>query len=253
MEQNTLRGRTALITGAAVRVGREIARAIAAEGADVVVHYRNSKAEAEMFAGELRDQGVKSWTIQGDFERPEEYSTLVRRTLDLTGALDILVNNASIFPKNTIRDVDFSGIVRNMEVNAWAPFELSREFARHAGRGDIINLLDARIHHYDWSHVAYILSKHVLKVLTEMTALEFAPDIRVNGIAPALILPSAGMSRETFEKLAKTVPLQRDGSPADIAGAAVYLLQARFLTGMVIDVDGGLHLMEYRNGPHRGA
>jgi NAD(P)-dependent dehydrogenase (short-subunit alcohol dehydrogenase family) len=251
MEQNTVRGRTALVTGAAVRVGHEIALALADEGANVVVHYRNSKEEAESFARELADRGVKSWTVRADFEKPEEYTSLIRRTLDLAGSLDVLVNNASIFPRNTLQDVDFPSVVRNMEVNAWVPFELSREFARLAGRGDVVNLLDARIFQYDWSHVAYILSKHMLAVLTEMTALEFAPDIRVNAVAPALILPSAGMSEEAFRQLARTVPLQRDGSPEDIARAVVYLLRAGFLTGMTINVDAVLHLMEYRNGPPR--
>jgi hypothetical protein len=139
---------------------------------------------------------------------------------------------------------------RTIQVNAWVPFLLSRDFARLAGRGKIINLLDTMIEGYDWNHAAYILSKQVLALLTRMTALKFAPAITVNAIAPGLILPPSGKGQDYLEERARTVPLQRHGSPRDIADAAVYLLKSDFVTGQVVYVDGGRHLMENDHGPH---
>jgi NAD(P)-dependent dehydrogenase (short-subunit alcohol dehydrogenase family) len=250
MSGTNLHGKTALVTGAAKRIGREIALALASEGVNVIIHYRSSYEGAEGLLGELAKMGVRAWTVQADFEKSDEPEHLIENALAAAGTLDILINNASIFPKDTLHNIDFSGLVRNMQVNAWVPFVLSRDFARIVGRGNIINLIDSRVNQYDWNHAGYILSKHVLMVLTEMTAIQYAPDIRVNGIAPGLILPSAGMSEEDLDRLGHTVPLRRHGEPSSIAQAAVYLLKAEFVTGMVINVDGGLHLMEYRNGSH---
>ncbi|MHB9027861.1 MAG: SDR family oxidoreductase [Candidatus Latescibacterota bacterium] len=250
MRETNLHDKTALVTGASKRIGREIALALASEGVNVIIHYRSSSGEAEKLAGELSKMGVRAWTVQADFEKSGDNEHLIEKALETAGALDILINNASIFPKDTLQNMDFAGFMRNMQVNAWIPFVLSRDFARIVGRGDIINLIDSRINQYDWNHVAYILSKHVLAVLTEMTAVQFAPAVRVNGIAPALILPSAGMREEELDRLGNTVPLKRHGDPSAIAQAAVYLLKAEFVTGMVVNVDGGLHLMEYRNGSH---
>ena len=137
-----------------------------------------------------------------------------------------------------------------MQVNAWAPFVLSREFAKQVGRGKIVNLLDSRLNSYDWSHVAYFLSKHVFSVLTKMTALQFAPEITVNVVAPGLILPPLGKDQSYLDPLVGKVPLKRHGSPRDIAEAVIYLLGSDFVTGQVIHVDGGQHLTGYSNGPH---
>lgn len=250
MTQKRLQGQTALITGAAKRIGREIALALAGEGVNIVIHYRSSAEEAEEFHGHLADQGVKSWLVKADFENAEETETLIGRTVEIAGSLDILVNSASMFPPNTLNDMSFRDLVQNMQVNAWAPFVLSREFARRVGRGKIVNLLDPRLNGYDWSHVAYYLSKHVFSVLTEMTALEFAPEITVNGVAPGLILPPPGEDPSYLERLVDTVPLKRHGSPRDIAEAVIYLLKSGFVTGQVINIDGGQHLVEYSHGPH---
>ena len=173
----------------------------------------------------------------------------VDRTVDEFDRLDILVNNAAIFPLDSLATVTFEDLVRNMQVNAWAPFVLSRDFARVVGRGKIVNLVDSRTHDFDWTHVAYILSKHVLDVLTRVTALKYAPDITVNGVAPGLILPPPGKDESYLDRLTDTVPLKRHGSPEDIAEAVLYLLKSDFVTGETIAVDGGRHLKEYDSGP----
>jgi pteridine reductase len=244
-----LHGKTALVTGAAKRIGAAISLALAREGANVVLHYHGSGDEAGRLRDKITALGVSSWLLQADFEKPQEYETLIERAIETAGGLDMLVNNASLFPVDSLATVTFESLVRNMEVNAWVPFVLSRDFARLAGRGKIVNLVDSRTHDFDWTHVAYILSKHVLDVLTRVTALRYAPNITVNGVAPGLILPPPGEDQGYIDRLTHTVPLKRHGSPEDTAEAVVYLLKSNFLTGEVINVDGGRHLKEYQSGP----
>jgi len=245
-----LKGMTALITGAARRIGREIAIALADVGVNVVIHYRSSAAEAERLSTDLAARGAKTWLIEADFESSEQARQLFSMALDSAGTLDILVNSASLFLPNTLNDMESSDLMRHIQVNAWAPFVLSREFARRVGRGRIVNLLDSRIVGYDWSHVAYILSKRMFATLTEMMAVEFAPGIAVNGVAPGLILPPPGKDEIYLNDLAKTLPLKRHGHPGDIADAVLYLLKSDFVTGQVLFVDGGRHLMEQDRGPN---
>ncbi|HET7317614.1 MAG TPA: SDR family oxidoreductase, partial [Nitrospirota bacterium] len=144
----------------------------------------------------------------------------------------------------------FGDVMRHMHVNAWTPLVLSREFARLARRGTIINILDTKIAGFDRKHAAYILSKHMLSVVTRLCAVEFAPEITVNGIAPGLILPPNGKDETYLDKKAKALPLKRHGGPEDVTEAALYLLRSRFVTGQVIYVDGGRHLLEADNGPN---
>jgi NAD(P)-dependent dehydrogenase (short-subunit alcohol dehydrogenase family) len=247
---NGLQGKVALITGASKRIGRALAIALAEEGVDIVAHDRRSlEAETAKVCGEVEDCGARSWKVIADLEKPEEYESLVALALQAAGSLDILINNASVFFPNTLMDVGFGDLTRHLHVNAWTPFVLSREFARLARRGKIINLLDTKIAGHDPAHVAYILSKHLLAVLTGMCALEFAPEITVNAVAPGLILPPAGKDDAYLEQLAQKLPLKRHGGPGDIADAVLYLLRSDFVTGQTIFVDGGRRLVEDGNGP----
>lgn len=245
-------GKTALITGAGKRLGRATALALAAEGVNVVVHYRSSEREARELVAELGALGGKAWAVQADFAQPEGFETAIARARAAAGAIEILVNNASIFSADTVAEVTFEAVTKAAQVNAWAPFALSRAFARQAERGTIINLLDAKLTDYDWPHVSYLLSKHMLAVLTRMTALEFAPRITVNAVAPALILPPPGKDEEYLDELAAAAPLKRHGDPQDIADAVVFLVRSEFITGQVIYVDGGWHLGEGRDGSDPG-
>ena len=213
-----LKGKTALITGAAKRIGRNMALTLADRGINVVTHFNRSDSEARQLAQQLRQKGVKAWTIQADFRRPDEYQTLVERVWQTAGGLDILINNASIFATETLNDLTWSGLSTNMEVNAWVPFILSRTFAERIGRGKIINLHDSRL--------------------------------TVNAVAPGLILPPPDKDESYLQSLVHTVPLQRHGEPQDIADGVAFLIQSDFITGQVIYVDGGRHLHEYSNGSH---
>lgn len=243
----TLKGKTALITGSAVRIGREIALAFGRNGVNVIIHYNNSKVHAEELKSELIKMNVKAWALHGDFREAHKYEDFMDECIQTAGSLDILVNNASVFPKKTINDLSFKDLTIDMEVNAWAPFALCRAFANRVKSGSIINMLDQRITSYDWTHAGYIVSKHVLFVLTRMAAVTFAPGIRVNGIAPGLILPPPGQPMSYIENMVNTVPLKKHGDPTDIAEAAVFLASSSFVTGEVIFVDGGRHLMEYKS------
>jgi len=250
MAGDTIHGKTALITGAAKRIGRATALALAAEGVNVIVHYRSSADEARQLQRELGERGVRSWAVQADFARPQDYETLIERALAAAGSLDFLVNSAAAFAADTLDDVTLQNVTAMAQLNAWAPFVLSRSFAQRVGRGKIVNFLDTRVQGYDFSHVAYILSKHMLALLTRMMALEFAPDIRVNAVAPGLILPPPGKDEGYLRQLAATVPLKRHGGPQDVAEAVVFLIKSDFITGQVIHVDGGQHLGEQADGPH---
>jgi pteridine reductase len=246
-----LPGKVALVTGAGKRIGRAIAIELAEAGVHVVVHDRRAlERETAKVCSEVVDCGVKSWQVLADLEKPEEYESLVAQSFKSAGSLDFLINNASLFLPNTPMDVGFGDVTRHLHVNAWAPFVLSREFARLADRGKIVNLLDTRIIGYDRAHMAYVLSKKMLSTLTMMCALEFAPGFTVNGVAPGLILPPQGKDENYLDELAKTVPLKKHGGPGDIAAAVLYLLKSDYVTGQILYVDGGRHLGEEEHGPH---
>jgi len=164
------------------------------------------------------------------------------RAVELAGPVDILVNNASIFPADTITQVDPREIHSNMQIHAITPLLLSRALAAQGREGHIVNMLDARIVDYDRRHAAYHLSKRTLFTLTRMLALELAPRVVVNAVAPGLILPPTGEDESYLEKMARTNPMHKHGCPQDVAEAVLFLLKSDFITGQVIFVDGGRHI-----------
>ncbi len=242
IEDTTLEGKTALVTGGAKRIGRAVACALAAEGVNVVVHYRSSASEAEELATKLQTGGVQAWTVRADLEDAGEAGNLLDRAVELAGPVDILVNNAAIFPESRLADFDVADLHANINVNAVAPALIARKFAAQGREGAVINLLDCRIDDYDEEHVAYHLSKRMLFDLTRMMAVEYAPKIRVNAVAPGLILPPEGKDEDYLASLASTNPLNRYGSPDDVTRAVSFLLRSPFVTGQVIYVDGGRHM-----------
>lgn len=244
-----LDGRVALITGGARRLGRETALVLADHGVNIVLHYNRSDQEARQLASELDRKGVKSWTVRTDFRHPDQYGSLIERARSLAGSLDILINNASMFPAETLGELEWGAFSADMEVNAWVPLVLSRDFARGLARGSIVNLHDTHLAGFDFKHTGYILSKHVLAVLTRMLALELAPRITVNAVAPGLILPPPGADASYLGSHAQLLPLQRHGGPGDIAEAILFLLRSDFITGHVLYVDGGRHLRERERSP----
>lgn len=251
MIQPDLKGKTALITGGAKRIGAACALALAGAGADIVLHYHRSFREAEKTAEKIRGLEVNAWPLKADLESEEETRGLFENALDMTGGLDILVNSASIFPDNTVDTFTWEDLEQNLRVNTWAPLLLSRLFAaqerfsgledppKAAKLGNIVNFLDTRITDNDKNHAAYALSKRNLFTLTRMLSLACAPGIKVNAIAPGLILPPPGEDEGYLEKLRHTNPMRRVGKLEDISSALLFLVTNSFISGQVIFVDGG--------------
>jgi len=223
-------------------LGKAIALGLASEGANVIVHYGRSADQAAQTADKARAAGVKAWTLQADLAQPETAAELFARAVDLAGPIDIVVNNASIFAADSVLEVMPNDIARNVQIHGIAPLLLSRAMAAQERPGHIVNLLDSRITDYDRAHAAYHISKRMLLTLTQMLALELAPGIAVNAVAPGLILPPPGKDESYLREMARTNPLNRHGGPADIVRAVVYLLTSGFVTGQVLFVDGGSHM-----------
>jgi pteridine reductase len=225
-----LEGKRALVTGGAVRIGAAIVKALQTAGVEVVVHYRRSEAAAK---------ALSQCTVEADLGCIEDCAGMIERA----GPLDILINNASLFTKDSLADGTPGRVLREFNVNLFAPLELTRQFAAQTQSGAVVNLLDRRIRANDTSCLPYSISKKGLEELTKLSALELAPGIRVNAVAPGPILPPPGGSDDDFRELAGIVPLVRFPVPEDIADAVLYLLRADYCTGQIIYVDGGQHLL----------
>lgn len=240
--RRALSGQVALVTGAAVRVGREIALTLAAEGADVVIHYRRSEREAAELCAELSRRGAGAWMIRADLDDPDQAEKLIDGTLENASRLDILINSASIFPVSRLSTLDLDSLLQSIRIHAWAPLVLSRKMGATASQGSIVNLLDSGLVGYDREHAGYAIGKLVLSHLTRVLALEMAPRFTVNAVAPGPVLPPVGQGEGYLESRARELPLQRVGSPRDIARAVAFLVESPFITGQTIFVDGGGHL-----------
>ena len=237
-----LAGQTALVTGAGRRLGRAIVLALARAGANVALHYHTSADAAEETAAEAGLLGVRAWLFEADLSSPDAAARLVERVACETGGLDLLVNNASIFPESTFSDSTAEAVLDNVNVYALSPMYAARAFAAQGRPGAIVNMLDAMVADYDRRHVPYHLSKRMLLTLTRMMAVEFAPLVRVNAVAPGLVLPPEGKGPEYLASLAHTNLLQRHGSAEGVADAVLYLMRAGFVTGQTLYVDGGRRL-----------
>jgi pteridine reductase len=237
-----LKGKTALVTGGAKRLGRSISLALAEAGVHLIVHYNTSASEAKDLCAELEQKQVKAQAVQADLSDPCMAERFIPEILKSVKMIDFLINNASIYPSNELQDFSVKDFSENMNTNALSPVLLARSFSAQQKEGAIINLLDTRITRYDHKHVAYHASKRMLFSFTKMMALEFAPLIRVNAVAPGLILPPAGKDESYLEALADSNALRQTGRTQDVTQAILFLLQSPFVTGQVIYVDGGSHL-----------
>ena len=239
-----LKDRTALVTGAAKRIGRAVALALAEAGADVVVHYRGSRGEAEATASLIRQAGRRAWCVQADLADGDQAAALLARAAEAaSGPVDILVNSASAFTADTVMDFTPQSLLASVQLHAMAPLVLARAFAtQRIPAGDIVNFLDSRMEDYDRRHVSYHLGKRMLWAITRMLAMELAPAIKVNAVAPGLILPPEGRDEQYLAGLAHTNPLNRVGSVGSVAAAVRMLVESDFITGQVIYIDGGRHM-----------
>lgn len=238
---------TALITGGAKRIGKSIALCLAKRGYDLVIHYNNSKTEAENLKIEIEKLGVNCSLIKADLLDSKQVSDLSLQMQKFPN-WNLLVNNASIFRKSKFLESSIDELEKNFLVHVKAPMILSKALAENCAKnnlsGNIINMVDKNIVRYETKYFDYILSKKTLSEATKMLALQLAPQIRVNGIAPGFILNSIdeeNPSEETKNLLAK-IPLKKKASEDDIVNGVKYLLDSDFITGHILFIDGGASL-----------
>ncbi|MCA1901945.1 MAG: SDR family NAD(P)-dependent oxidoreductase, partial [Candidatus Hydrogenedens sp.] len=193
---DSLNGMNALITGSALRIGRAIALRLAKEGVNLLLHYNTSEEEVISLAKELKSYSIKTAILKADLINPQSANSLYEQTINIFGEIDILINNASIFPVKLFDSFSYHDLISSINIHSWAPLQLSRRMKKQHKKGVIINFLDSRLWDYDDKHISYYLGKQLLRTLTRMLAMELAPNIRVNAIAPGLILPPPGETEE---------------------------------------------------------
>jgi pteridine reductase len=245
--------RVALVTGGAVRVGRAISMALLEAGYDLAVHYRSSKEPAQTLAAQAHELGRRCVPIQGDLSEPSAPEALVAATTEAYGRLDLLVNSAASFDTRPLARVDAAAWDEVMSLNARAPHLLVRAAAAllRAARGAVVNIVDLSAYQAWTEHPVHAVSKAALAHLTRVQARALAPDVRVNAVAPGAVLPPDDYPQERWRALRDRTPLQRLGTPEDVARAVLFLAQADFVTGQVLAVDGGRLLGP--EGPPGGA
>ena len=236
---------TALVTGAATRIGREIALALAGDGWAVAVHYRRSESEALEVVGRIRENGGRAEPVRADLSVEAEAAALLPQVHRRVGPVGCLINNASEFERDEIADMTRTSWDAHLETNLRAPAVLMQDMARllPAGRrGAIVNLLDQRVLNLTPHFVSYTVSKAALWTLTRTMAMALAPHIRVNAIGPGPALPSKRQSQSDFDRQIENLPLLCAGTPQEIAAAIRFILAMPSMTGQMIALDGGQHL-----------
>lgn len=245
----------ALITGAARRLGRDMALTLARSGWDVAVHYAGSENAASELVDELRGLGRQAVALQADLLEEEAMATLVPRAADaLGGPLTCLVNNASIFEYDNVRTATRESWDRHFLSNLRAPFVLTQKFAdavpevgtdtdgEPLASASVVNIIDQRVRKLTPEFMTYTLAKSALWTFTQTAARALAPRVRVNAIGPGPTLQGSRQSDTHFAAQRRATILQRGSNPSDISQALLYLLHAPAVTGQLLCVDGGQHL-----------
>jgi len=240
--QSPLAGRTALVTGGAIRVGRALSLCCARMGMDVAVHYRSSAVEAEETARDCRDLGVRASTVTGDLAVASDCRRVVADARGALGGLDVLVASASSFDARAFADIDEAHIDAGLAVNLRAPLLMAQAAApgmRAGGFGRIVFMSDVAGLEPWPRFLVHSVAKAGLVMLTRGLAQELAPEVTVNAIAPGTVLMPDGYTQAALHRSEEKAVLGRVGSPDDVAGALRYLLEADYVTGHTLVVDGG--------------
>ena len=246
---------SALITGAATRIGKEIALGLAALGNNIVVHYMSSKEQAEQVVREARLYGVQAESIKADLLNDNEVDGLISKASGLVGSpLNILVNNASIFEYDNIETVSIKSWNRHIGSNLKAPLFLMQEFSKQVfeggvdsngenmPHGNVVNIVDQRVLKKTPEFFTYSLAKMGLWSMTQTAAQALAPKIRVNAIAPGPTLKGHRQEKAQFERQRRSTILKRGSAPVEILEAMKFILKTPSITGQLICIDGGQHL-----------
>lgn len=245
MSTMELHGRTAIVTGGAVRLGRAISLALAREGANVYIHYNRSEGPAAQLRDEIIASGGTAAVGSGDLSDPRTAGSIVDAAIEALGPVSVLVNSASGFPTDTLQDVSVDAWRRTMDLTLGSPIFLTQAFAERMDKekmGAVVNVTDMKTDRPYLQHLSYVIAKGGVDTLTKAAALALAPHIRVNAVALGVILPPPGESEEYLSALAAELPLARAGGADVVADTVVYLARNDFVTGEIIRLDGGAHL-----------
>ncbi len=241
-----IESKTVLVTGAAKRIGREVALELAANGWNIAIHYRESMAQALQTQQDCLGKGVKAAVFQADLSIEAQVKSLVPNVLTTFGRLDALINCASTFELDTNELLDFSEFNKHLHANLAAPIILSQQLYEHvkvhAKQGCVVNFLDQKLWNVNPDFLSYSMSKAGLQMATTMLAQSFAPHVRVCGVAPGLTYPSFLQTQEQFNQSIKYSLLGTITDPADLAKTVRFLLETPSITGSSIVVDAGQHL-----------
>lgn len=237
-----IQGRTALVTGSAIRVGREICRELARRGANIVVNYRSSAGPAAELVDDLRSLGVDALAVQGDVSRSADVGRIGEEARRKFGKIDVLVNNASIYPRMPLAQTTEADWDESIAVNLKGPYLCCMEFGRRMvenGEGAIVNVTDWAVYRPYKDYLPYLTAKGGIIFMTRAFAVELAPQVRVNVIAPGPIQPPADLDEDERRRAASGTLVGHWGGGQEIAQAAAFLIEADFITGVTLPVDGG--------------
>jgi len=237
--------KTAFVTGSAKRIGSVISEQLASAGWEVILHYNHSRDDAVRLSEKLKQLYPERVfpVFQCDLSVGDAVLSAFNRLPDGIDKIDALINNASIFDAGKIDDTSLGFLRKQMMVNFEAPFLLMQAFKNQFGEGSIVNLLDTKIVKNEGTHAAYLLAKKSLAELTRMAALDFAPEIRVNGVAPGPVLPPPRKSADYLTDVIEKTPLKKQVDVNDIAYSVSFLLNNPSVTGQVLFCDSGSHLV----------
>jgi NAD(P)-dependent dehydrogenase (short-subunit alcohol dehydrogenase family) len=240
-----VRKELAVITGGAIRLGREIALGLAGAGYAIGLHYFHSQPEAEQTAENIKALGVPAYLLPADLCNPDEINSMFARVAGLPFRLSVLVNSAAAMPRGNIQTMPVSEWDETLDLNLRAPWLCAQSAARLMDEtgGIIINISDTGAGKTWAGFPAYTVSKAGLEVLTRLLARALAPKIRVNAVAPGLILPSSETTPEEWQRLADRLPVKKSGTPRDVTEAILFLIRNRYITGETLHIDGGYQLL----------
>jgi pteridine reductase len=239
-----LRGTVALVTGGGRRVGRSLALALAGRGAIVAVHYNESRAGARDVVAAIAKDGGRAEAFGADLTKAETPVDLVQRVVEKLGRLDVLVNSAAVMIRTPFGETGVDDWDRIVALNLRAPFFLAQAAAPHlrAAHGAIVNIADLAAFETWPAYIPHGITKSGIVHMTRALARVLAPEVRVTGIAPGTVLLPEGITHKNAAHLKETTPLKRQGTPGDVASAMLFLLDADYVTGETIIVDGGRHV-----------